>query len=30
VISATTFGPHAPPRGSTKFTVRLFQVPDPD
>jgi hypothetical protein len=30
VISATTFGPHAPPRGDTDFTVRLFQVPDPD
>jgi hypothetical protein len=30
VISATKFGPHAPPRGNTRFTVRLFQVPDPD
>jgi hypothetical protein len=29
VVSATTFGPHAPPRGETTFTVRLFQVPDP-
>ncbi len=29
VISATTFGPHAPPAGSTDFTIRLFQVPDP-
>ncbi|HEY3842978.1 MAG TPA: hypothetical protein VGL48_06960 [Acidimicrobiales bacterium] len=30
VVSATTFGPDAPPRGDTAFTVRLFQVPDPD
>jgi hypothetical protein len=30
VISSTTFGPHAPPRGDTDFTIRLFQVPDPD
>jgi hypothetical protein len=30
VISATSFGANAPPAGSTKFTVRLFQVPDPD
>jgi hypothetical protein len=30
VINKTTFGPHAPPRGLTPFTVRLFQVPDPD
>jgi hypothetical protein len=30
VISATRFGAHAPPRGDTEFTVRLFQVPDPD
>jgi hypothetical protein len=30
VTSATTFGPHAPPRGETRFIVRLFQVPDPD
>jgi hypothetical protein len=30
VLSATSFGPHAPPRGDTAFTIRLFQVPDPD
>jgi hypothetical protein len=30
VISATTFGAGAPPAGHTHFTVRLFQVPDPD
>jgi hypothetical protein len=30
VVAPTTFGPHAPPRGDTVFTVRLFQVPDPD
>jgi hypothetical protein len=30
VISATTFGANAPATGSTDFTVRLFQVPDPD
>jgi hypothetical protein len=30
VVSATSFGPHTPPRGATDFTVRLFQVPDPD
>jgi hypothetical protein len=30
VVSATTFGADAPPAGSTHFTVRLFQVPDPD
>jgi hypothetical protein len=30
VVSATTFGANAPATGSTDFTVRLFQVPDPD
>jgi hypothetical protein len=30
VISRTTFGPHDPPAGLTDFTIRLFQVPDPD
>jgi hypothetical protein len=30
VVSATTFGPGAPATGETDFTVRLFQVPDPD
>jgi hypothetical protein len=30
VIHPTTFGSHAPPTGWTQFTVRLFQVPDPD
>jgi len=30
VVSATTFGAHAPPGGSTSFIVRLFQQPDPD
>jgi hypothetical protein len=30
VISATTFGTDVPPAGHTQFTVRLFQVPDPD
>jgi hypothetical protein len=30
VVSATTFGAGAPPAGHTHFTVRLFQVPDPD
>jgi hypothetical protein len=30
VVSATTFGADAPPAGQTHFTVRLFQVPDPD
>jgi len=30
VINPTTFGAHAPPTGDTQFTVRLFQVPDPD
>ncbi len=30
VISATTFGPKAPPTGQTAFMVRLFQIPDPD
>jgi hypothetical protein len=30
VMSATTFGPSAPPTGDTDFTIRLFQVPDPD
>jgi hypothetical protein len=28
VVSSTTFGPNAPPRGDTKFAVRLYQVPD--
>jgi hypothetical protein len=30
VVSATTFGANAPASGSTTFTVRLFQQPDPD
>jgi len=30
VISTTTFGPHSSATGSTAFTLRLFQVPDPD
>jgi hypothetical protein len=30
VMSATSFGPNDPPTGATTFTVRLFQVPDPD
>jgi hypothetical protein len=30
VVGKTTFGPNAPPRGLTPFTIRLFQVPDPD
>jgi hypothetical protein len=30
VISATTFGSNAPATGSTDFTIRLFQIPDPD
>jgi hypothetical protein len=30
VISATSFGQGAPATGDTEFTVRLFQVPDPD
>jgi hypothetical protein len=30
VVAATTFGPHAPAAGSTTFTLRLFQQPDPD
>jgi hypothetical protein len=30
VVSPTTFGANAPPTGQTDFTVRLFQVPDPD
>ncbi len=30
VVSATTFGPGAPAKGSTSFTLRLFQQPDPD
>ncbi len=30
VISPTTFGAGAPARGTTPFTVRLFQQPDPD
>jgi hypothetical protein len=29
-ISATTFRPGGPARGVTMFTVRLFQVPDPE
>jgi hypothetical protein len=29
-ISPTTFRPGGPPRGVTMFTVRLFQVPDPE
>jgi hypothetical protein len=27
-VSATTFGPPAPPQGSTSFTLELYQVPD--
>jgi hypothetical protein len=30
VISATSFGPNAPPAGQTDFIIRLFQIPDPD
>jgi len=30
VVSATTFGPGAPATGSTTFTLRLLQQPDPD
>ena len=30
VISPTTFGAGAPAGGTTAFTVRLFQQPDPD
>jgi hypothetical protein len=30
VVSPTTFGSDAPAAGATQFTVRLFQVPDPD
>jgi hypothetical protein len=29
-VTATTFSPGGPPRGVTHFTVRLFQVPDPE
>jgi hypothetical protein len=29
-VNATTFPPGGPPRGTTHFTVRLFQVPDPE
>jgi hypothetical protein len=29
-VNATTFSPGGPPRGTTHFTVRLFQEPDPD
>ena len=29
-VDATTFPPGGPPRGTTHFTVRLFQVPDPE
>lgn len=29
-VDATTFPAGGPPRGTTHFTVRLFQVPDPD
>src|SRR3984885_12496870 len=29
-VNATTFSPGGPPRGVTHFTVRLFQVPDPE
>jgi hypothetical protein len=29
-VDATTFSPGGPPRGVTHFTVRLFQVPDPE
>jgi hypothetical protein len=30
VVSPTTFGPTAPPGGTTSFTLELFQQPDPD
>jgi hypothetical protein len=30
VVQATTFGANAPAAGTTSFTVRLFQQPDPD
>ena len=30
VVSATTFGPNAPPAGVTHFTLELFQQSDPD
>ncbi len=30
VVSPTAFGSTAPATGDTQFTVRLFQVPDPD
>jgi hypothetical protein len=30
IVAATTFGPHAPPTGATKFTLELYQVPDPN
>jgi hypothetical protein len=29
-VNATTFPAGGPPRGSTHFTVRLFQAPDPE
>ncbi len=29
-VNATSFRPGGPPRGTTQFTVRLFQVPDPE
>lgn len=29
-VSPTTFSKGGPPRGTTEFTVRLFQVPDPE
>ncbi len=29
-VDATTFPSGGPPRGTTQFTVRLFQVPDPE
>jgi hypothetical protein len=29
-VNATTFPVGGPPRGTTHFTVRLFQVPDPE
>jgi hypothetical protein len=29
-VAATTFPSGGPPRGTTQFTVRLFQVPDPE
>ena len=30
VVQPTTFGAGAPAGGTTAFTVRLFQQPDPD